>query len=891
MLALYEQAILRRPLGVLLLLLLLLLAALMQFPKIKIDASADSLLLQGDPALEYFRQVSQRYESQDFIVITWRPKAGLLDESSLAPLGSMADELRELDGVASVVTVLDVPLLQSPPISLSQVTGNDPLPSLRMAGVDRELALEEFKSSPLYSDLLVSADGEVTAVQVNLAGGDTSALINERETLRSISRESTLSADQTQRLNELEALVKQRNAEVLARQSQLVADVRMIVDGYREAADVFVGGVPMIAADMVSFVRSDLKLFGSAILGVMVLVLAVIFRRPRWVLIPLVSCSLTVAYVLGILGFLDWRMTVISSNVVAVLLIVALAIAIHLVVRFRELQRQSRERDRYELVRDAMRLMAVPCIYTGLTTMVAFVSLVVSGIQPVIDFGWMMTLGICVALLVSFSFVPAAMLLWPSDIREGGAQSEGEPFTLRFARVADHHGTLVLVVSVALAGLVAVGISRLKVENRFIDYFKESTEIYQGMELLDARLGGTIPLDIIIAAPDQSQPLPGLELATTASGDALADDDPFAEEFDDPFAAESDGLDESLQLAEGAEDESGGAFEDDGFGGEDPFADDAFSDDPFASGEEVTAVASDASSPGFWFSFEGLRVIDTIQRSVESYNETGKVQSLSTTFELIRQLLGDDIGSVELALAKNALPANISALLVDPYYNSDNDEARMTVRVKETSRDLQRAAFLRDLRETLLNDAGLEEDQLRFTGMLVMYNNVLQSLYASQILTLGAVFGVIMIMFWILFRSFTLALIALAPNILAAGLVLGIMGLLGIPLDIMTITIAAIVVGIGVDNCIHYVHRFKREFPTDRDYLATMYRCHGSIGRALYYTTLTLVIGFSTLTLSNFNPSLYFGVLTVIAMAAAVIGALLLLPRLIILIKPLGPAA
>ncbi|MEM8493470.1 MAG: MMPL family transporter, partial [Pseudomonadota bacterium] len=321
------------------------------------------------------------------------------------------------------------------------------------------------------------------------------------------------------------------------------------------------------------------------------------------------------------------------------------------------------------------------------------------------------------------------------------------------------------------------------------------------------------------------------------------------------------------------------------------FADDAFSDDPFASDGEVTAVASDASSPGFWFSFEGLRVIDTIQRSVESYNETGKVQSLSTTFELIRQLLGDDIGSVELALAKNALPANISALLVDPYYNSDNDEARMTVRVKETSRDLQRAAFLRDLRETLLNDAGLEEDQLRFTGMLVMYNNVLQSLYASQILTLGAVFGVIMIMFWILFRSFTLALIALAPNILAAGLVLGIMGLLGIPLDIMTITIAAIVVGIGVDNCIHYVHRFKREFPTDRDYLATMYRCHGSIGRALYYTTLTLVIGFSTLTLSNFNPSLYFGVLTVIAMAAAVIGALLLLPRLIILIKPLGPAA
>ncbi|MEL7046397.1 MAG: MMPL family transporter, partial [Pseudomonadota bacterium] len=169
--------------------------------------------------------------------------------------------------------------------------------------------------------------------------------------------------------------------------------------------------------------------------------------------------------------------------------------------------------------------------------------------------------------------------------------------------------------------------------------------------------------------------------------------------------------------------------------------------------------------------------------------------------------------------------------------------------------------------------------------------NVLQSLFASQILTLGAVFAVILIMFWILFRSLSLALLALAPNLLAAGLVLGIMGIVGIPLDIMTITIAAIVVGIGVDNCIHYVHRFKREFPTDRDYLATMYRCHGSIGRALYYTTLTLVIGFSTLTLSNFNPSIYFGVLTVIAMTAAVVGALLLLPRLIILFKPLGAAS
>jgi predicted RND superfamily exporter protein len=597
------------------------------------------------------------------------------------------------------------------------------------------------------------------------------------------------------------------------------------------------------------------------------------------VVIPLASCSLGVAYTLGILGFLDWRMTVISSNVVSVLLIVGLAIAIHLVVRYRELHRIAPDGPLYERVRDAMRLMAVPCVYTAVTTMVAFVSLVVSGIQPVIDFGWMMTLGISVALFVSFTFVPAMMLCWPADTTPPAAD-DGEPFTMRFARIADHHGASVLWVSAALAVLVAVGVSRLEVENRFIDYFKESTEIYQGMELLDASLGGTIPLDIVVAAPDRSAPLPGLETGV-ASAPASG---PLPVDETDPFADEAEAF-------------SGGVASDDPFAEPaDPFAQDAgaFSDDPFASDSDPfaedseTFAGSSGSGPGFWFSLEGMRLIDELHAAIEAYDETGKVQSLSTTFELFRQLLGDDIGGVELALAQNALPADIASLLVDPYYDSGRDEARITIRVKETSRSLRRAEFLRDLRQRLDEVGGLSEDQSRFTGMLVMYNNVLQSLFASQILTLGAVFAVILVMFWLLFRSLSLALLALAPNLLAAGLVLGIMGLAGIPLDIMTITIAAIVVGIGVDNCIHYVHRFKREFPLDRDYLATMYRCHASIGRALYYTTLTLVIGFSTLTLSNFNPSIYFGVLTVIAMTAAVVGALLLLRRLILLFKPLG---
>ena len=887
---LYEAIVLKRPGAVLAVLGLLLVVAALQFPKIRLDASADSLLLQGDPDLEYFREVSGRYSTEEFIVITWSPFSPLLSDASLQPLGAMAGDLRALSGVSSVVTVLDVPLLQSPPISLRQVTSGEPLPSLEDPQVDRAQALEEFTGSPLYSDLLVGAGGEVTAIQVNLlrAGGD-AELLAEREDLRRAERAGELDPAGRDRLASVERQVKARSAQQLTEQARLVAEVRAVVDRYREHARIFVGGVPMIASDMVSFVRSDLVLFGSAILGVMVLVLALIFRRLKWVLIPLLSCSLGVAYTLGVLGFLDWRMTVISSNVVAVLLIVGLAIAIHLVVRYRELHRISPEGPLYERVRDAMRLMAVPCIYTGVTTMVAFVSLVVSGIQPVIDFGWMMTLGISVALLVSFTFVPAMMLLWPAD-RAVSRPDEGDPVTLRFARVADRHGGAVLGASLGLAVLVLVGVARLEVENRFIDYFKETTEIYQGMELLDASLGGTIPLDIVIAAPDRSAPLPGLEASSTDSAADLSPEDPFAEDSV-VFGAES-------SVDADFEDDLDDAFASDA----DPFALDA-SADPFAADDfgldefdndafgEESGAGLQRSEPSFWFSYEGMRLIDRLHAEVEAYEETGKVQSLSTTFELFRQLLGDDIGSVELALAQNALPPDIAGLLIDPYYDAVRDEARITVRVKETSRNLRRAAFLRDLDARLEEVGSFTPEQSRFTGMLVMYNNVLQSLFASQILTLGAVFAVILVMFWILFRSLTLALLALAPNLLAAGLVLGIMGLAGIPLDIMTITIAAIVVGIGVDNCIHYVHRFKREFPEDRDYLATMYRCHASIGRALYYTTLTLVIGFSTLTLSNFNPSIYFGVLTVIALSAAVIGALLLLPRLILLVKPLGPGA
>ncbi|WP_235898502.1 efflux RND transporter permease subunit [Parahaliea maris] len=877
---LFDRCVLQYPWLWLALVAVLLVASAAQLGKLKLDASADSLMLQGDPALDFYREISSEYSSEDFLLITWQPDSPLLSDASLEPLSRMADQLRTLPGVSSVTTVLDVPLLESPPVSLSDITSGDPLPSLRDPDIDRELALKEFTTSPIYSQLLVSRDGQLTAVQINLQRDERYFdLLGQREALRQARNVRDLSAAEAAELARVEVDFKAHTGAMLEAQSELVQSVRDIADDYRDHAKLFVGGVPMIAADMVGFVRSDLVLFGSAILGVMLLVLAVIFRRVRWVVIPLVTCTASVLVMLGILGFFDWRMTVISSNFVAVLLIISLAISIHLIVRYRELHAadlaQGTEGDIRHRVSETIRLMAVPCTYTGITTIVAFVSLVVSSIQPVIDFGWMMTTGIVVSLILAFILVPCLILVWPKG-RPHRYAAEGQPLTVYFARATDHFHRSIIAVTVVLCVLVLVGLSQLKVENRFIDYFKDTTEIYRGMELLDSRLGGTIPLDILLSAPDESEPLPGLETVATGAVPPPAEDDPFLEEsedFADEFAGDAF-----------ASDNGSDAFDDGEGEGADEWADDGFGEESFD-----FAGPGEHFKPSYWFSLDGMERIDAVHELVDGQPETGKVLSLSTVFQVVRNLLGDDIGSVELALVQKSLPPEIAGMMVDPYFSADNEQARITVRVKETSKELRRDAFLKRLHADLVETLGVEPDDVQFTGMLVLYNNVLQSLFRSQILTLGAVFLAILFMFVLLFRSFSLALITLAPNILAAGMVLGTMGLLGIPLDIMTITIAAIVVGIGVDDCIHYVHRFLREFEVDRNYLATMYRCHYSIGRAMYYTTVTVVIGFAMLTLSNFNPSIYFGLLTVLAMVAAVLGALLLLPLLMVLWKPLGP--
>ena len=830
--------------------------ALSQLEKVRLDASSDSLLLQGDPDLAFFEEATERYESYEFLIMTWEPESPLSDEASLSGLSAMVSDLKSVPGVRSVTSALDVPLLESPPISLTDLSDLDSIPSLRDPQVDRALALREFTSSQLYKNLVVSEAGDLTAVQVTIEPNkEVDRLGDLRKSLRKSVAEGG-DIEVQRELSAVELAYDEATRTVNADRAALVANVREVAEKYRDQSRIFVGGVPMIAADMLDFVQDDLVTFGTSIILVMVVMLALIFRDYRWVLIPISVCTLSATLMLGILGFTDWRMTVISSNFVAVLLVVALALAIHLVVRYRELEVKEPDMPRAERAVMAARLMFIPCFYTAVTTMVAFTSLVVAGIKPVIDFGWMMTAGIVVAFVVSFSLVPALIAILPDKGATGANDSLS--MTRRFATVVERFGGLVFAVTGLLILLVVLGLSRLQVENRFIDYFKDTTEIYQGMELLDSRLGGTIPLDIILYPPSESiQPVDALASGNQSFADERTTSDVVTSDdsgFEDDFGDDEDGL---------------------------------WDDDPF--GEDVSFADEKSAEIGYWFTLEGRDLVDQIHGIVDARPESGKVLSLSTGFSVMDRLYDDKLGGVELALVERSLPADVAEVLIAPYYDPIEQQARITVRAMETSKTLRRAEYLESLYAQILAETGLDETRVKFTGLLVLYNNVLQSLYASQILTLGAVFVAIGIMFLALFRSVSLALLGLAPNILAAGLVLGVMGLAGIPLDIMTITIAAIVVGMGVDNCIHYIHRFRREFELDGSYREAMYRSHSSIGRAMYYTTLTVVVGFSMLTLSNFTPSIYFGVLTVMAMLAAVMGALLLLPKLIIAFEPLGP--
>ena len=827
----YEKIILSYPKSILLLLLICVAALGYQAQYLEIDASAETLLLEDDKDLAFTRKVNERYGTSDFLVLTYSPREDLLSDSTLNSLRKLSAELLALDRVESIDSILNVPLLESPPKPIKELIKN--VPTLESPDIDKVLAKKEFLNSPIYRDNLVSPDFKTTALLINLYDDPLyRELLKKRNSLRKKEKVESLSVTEHKELDKVVVDFKDHRDKMRGVEHNNISKVRAIAEKYRGDAKIFLGGGSMVADDLVTFIRSDLRIFGSAVLVFLMLTLWIIFRQIRWIILPLITCTFSVIITCGFLGFFGWEVTVISSNFISIQLIITMAITIHLIVRYRELAGLNPEMNQRQLILESTIFMARPCTFAVLTTVVGFASLVFSGIFPVMNFGWMMSAGIGVSLFLTFLIFPVLMMQVPKAMPNTSFESRFA-LTKIFADITERHGKSILIISVVALIMSILGALKLNVENSFIDYFRENTEIYQGMKTIDQQLGGTTSLDVVInleQSEDDSQ------IATTEEKTEVKIED--EEEFD--------------------------AFED-----------------------EFDESAGEAQ---YWFTAEKMKRIEEVHDYLDGLQHTGKVLSLGTMLKIGKTLnSGKPLDDFLLALLYNELPEHYRKIIMDPYVSVENNEARFYVRIRDSEPDLRRNELLKQIQFDLKDKLDIPEEKGRLANVLVLYNNMLQSLFRSQILTLGVVIVAFLIMFIFLFRSVMIALIAIFPNVLSIGVVLGFMGWMGIPLDMMTITIAAISVGIAVDNTIHYIHRFRFEFARDRDYMAAMHRSHESIGYAMYYTSITIIIGFSILVLSKFIPSIYFGLLTGLAMLIALVAALTLLPQLMIVLKPLGP--
>ena len=819
----YEKIVFDRPVIVLIGLILCVAVLGYHAMDFRIDASADALLLKNDKDLRYSRLIVERYGINDFLLISYSPKNGdLLSQNTLDTLERLQNDLRKLDLVESVLTIMDVPLLESPPISYEDISKE--IPTLKTATIDKNLARIELKESPFYKDLLVSSSMRTTAILVNLKPDLTyTQLLNQRNDYFDKKAMGRFSREDAAALDTVVEQIRTLQIQINELQHTNIAQVRTIIDRYQPEAEIYLGGITMISDDMITFIKNDLKFFGVGVFFLLVFMLGILFKNMRWIIIPMLCCFLAVICMMGVLGAFGWDVTVISSNFVSLQLIITLAIVVHLVVRYREFQKTHPGADGRTLVKETVRKKFVPCLYATLTTIAGFSSLILCDIKPVINFGWMMSIGILFSLSLTFLLFPSVAILLKKPSPPKPPKFFRWSLTNALAQFTENHGKIILIITALLSIFVASGIYRLNVENSFIDYFKKSTEIYQGMAAIDQQLGGTTPLDVIVQF-DSIEPEEAF----------LEEDDEFADPFDEPDQEEN--------------------------------------------GDK------------YWFMEDRMELIEEVHDYLDGLEGTGKVLSLGTLLKIGKRINhGKALDSLEMAVLYTKLPDEYKNLILLPYVSFENNETRFALRIVDSMKGLNRNALLKKIKHDLVHQLHIDSDKLRLTGTMVMYNNMLQSLYTSQIKTLGIVALVLLVMFFLLFRSIKLAFIALFPNLFSAGVVLGVMGWLNIPLDMMTITIAAISIGIAVDDTIHYIYRFREEIKADGNYMKTLYRCHNSIGHAMFYTSITIIIGFSILVFSNFWPTIYFGLFTSLAMLIALIASLTLLPQLLVVFKPFGP--
>ena len=781
-------------------------------PNFQLDASSDTLLLDNDPDLKVYRENSRKYGSSDFLVVSFTPNQNIFSKDTIEVLTSFVNELNEIDGINNVLSFLDVPLLTYQEQSINELSEN--LITLKTPELDFVKAKKDFENNEVYKGLLISEDLKTIAFQMTLKSNESyQSLIEERYDL--LDSELSLSKDKfTESLTSLDYLLDQERQINAENDAKLVNDIRSVISDYSEYGQIYLGGGIMIAYDTIQMIWQDLLVFGIAVFVMFVLILSIIFRQVRWVVVPLASAATSALITTGLISWFNWKVTVVSANFIALLMIIGISLTVHLVVRYREIASSYHDMDQLNCVKLTLSQMFLPCLYTALTTMVAFASLIVSDIKPIIDFGLLMVVSISITFLVSFLFFGSVVGSMQKNEKDAHIDySIG--FTTWINKLVLKLRNLIPVLSIILFILALMGINKLTVENKFIDYFKPSTEIYKGLSLIDQKLGGTAPLDIVISSPDNSN---------------LNIDD--EEGFDD-FGVETDEY-------------------------------------------------------GYWYNADKLSELEKIHDYLENRPEIGKVLSVSSAIKLAEIAKGSKLDDLELALLRKVLPQDINDQLLSSFISDDDEEVRLSARVIESLDGLSRNNLIKEVKSDLIGKFNLNEDDFYLSGISVIYNNLLQSLFQSLIGSLSIVFVSIFLMFIFLFRSLKIAITSLIPNILSAASVLGIIGWSGIPIDIMTVTVAAIGIGIGVDNTIHYVHRFLKEFEKENNYDLAIKNSHATIGRAMFYTSLTIVLGFMILISSNFNPSVFFGIFTSFAMIMAILSALILLPVLFRIFKPLG---
>ncbi len=783
-----------------------------------LDASSDALLLDGDPDLQYLREVNETYGSKDFLVLTYTPVSNFTEKETILNLQLLKSKIEKLTWVDSVITIIDVPLLKSTDEGLMERLKN--YKTLAYPEIDRKRGFEEIINSPIYKNYVISEDGKTSGIVVYLKKDKRlDEYIKVKNKFYIQSNDTGLTKKEKinykKFINEYEDYKNLYNT----RNQQNISEIRDVIGKYGQNAKIHLGGIPMIANDMMSYIKNDILVFGIGVFIFIVLTLWFIFRNLKWVIMPLLGCATSVIVMIGLLGLFGWKVTVISSNFIALMLILNMAMNIHVTVRFLQLKKELPNLTKDEVVFETSKRMILPILYTVLTTICAFLSLVFSGIKPIIDFGWMMTLGLIVSLLVTFLLLPSLINLLSENNEIGLKDTEKSFITSALGSFTKNNKIIIFGFTFLIIVFSIIGILKLEVENSFINYFDKETEIYKGMKKIDEDLGGTTPLNVILKFPK---------------------------------------ITKNIETEE----------------------------DEFDEWEEENATDEDKAK--YWFTRDKMDRIIKVHDYLDSLPEIGKVISFGSILRVAEDLNNKELQSLEIAVLYSKIPGSIKSEIVSPYISVEKDEARISVRIKDSLKDLRRNDLINKINSELNSELGLERDEYKLSGVLILFNNLLQSLFKSQILTLGIVILGIFLMFFILFRNIVLSLIGVVPNFIAAFFILGIIGLLEIPLDMMTITIAAITIGIAVDNSIHYIYRFREEFKKINNYEKTLDRCHSTVGVAILNTSITIVFGFSILILSNFIPTIYFGVFTGIAMLLAMISVLTLLPKLILTFKPFG---